>query len=433
MFEQISAMGQVLRDQRYSPEGVQKIAHTRLRDVLISAFDHTTYYREAMRAVGYDPRYDFRGPEDLTHLPILTKKILKETPTRALIRESDWDHLDSYFCDVTSGTTGLPLVIYRDRYSRGLQIAKWLRVLFNNGYRPTQRVLSFATQGQLPVQRSAIQKLGLFRREAIGYELDPDSALDAIQAYRPHVLYGGPSAFDFLFDAMEQRQERLTGVRLIIMTGEMIRERTRARCGLLAGVDVTESYGTVEMGVMAYQTPKREGLQLNEDLTHFEFVDDNGAPAKPGDVCRIIVTDLSAKLMPFIRYEQGDRVVFSESINESGERQRYIQRIIGRDNDYAILGDGTRRHFVPYYEALDVFTELKRFRIVQLEPDLFDILMVADKDYFDGIKSELFARLQRLCGDRPQYRLRLVDEIPSDPSGKIRMLISNVRQGNPGE
>ena len=177
---------------------------------------------------------------------------------------------------------------------------------------------------------------------------------------------------------------------------------------------------------MAYQTPNRDGVQLNEDLTYFEFLDDNGAPAAPGQEARIIVTDLSAKLMPFIRYEQGDRGVYTESKIATGDRQRRIQHIIGRDDDYAILGDGTRRSFIPFYEALDVFPDLKRFRIVQVEPDLFDILIVADKDYFDGIKTQAMARLQRLCGSRPEYRLHLVEEIPRDPSGKIRMLISNV-------
>ena len=29
---------------------------------------------------------------------------------------------------------------------------------------------------------------------------------------------------------------------------------------------------------------------------------------------------------------------------------------------------------VPFYEALDVFSEVKRFRIIQVEPDLFDIV-----------------------------------------------------------
>jgi phenylacetate-coenzyme A ligase PaaK-like adenylate-forming protein len=382
-----------------------------------------------MRAAGYDPRHDFNGPEDLAHLPILTKRILKETETRAFVRESDFEHLDDFFCDTTSGTTGLPLIIYRDRYARALQVAKWLRVLFNNGYRPTQRVLSFTSQAQLSAGRSLIQRLGLFRRQAIAYETDPERALQAIQAYRPHVLYGSRSGFDFLFDVMEQRDERLNGVRLVLMTGERIHEQIRKRCRLLTGVDVTESYGTIEMGVMAYQTPNREGLQLNEDLTFFEFLDDDGAPAAPGQEARIIVTDLSGTLMPFIRYEQGDRVVFTECNSETGDRRRSIQRIIGRDDDYAILGDGSRRSFIPFYEALDVFPDLKRFRIVQLEPDLFDILIVADKDYFDGIKAQVLARLQHLCGARPEYRLRLVEQIPRDPSGKIRMLISNVGRG----
>jgi phenylacetate-coenzyme A ligase PaaK-like adenylate-forming protein len=429
MFEQILAMGQVLRDQRYQSDELRKLVRERLRAVLISAFEHTAYYRDAMQAAGYDPRLDFSGPEDLAHLPILTKKILKETDVRAFVRESDFEHLDDHFCDLTSGTTGLPLTIYRDRYARALQVAKWLRVLLNNGYRPTQRVLSFAPQTQLSAGRSLIQRAGLLRRQVIGYDLDPERAFEAIRAYRPHILYGLPTGFEFLFDAMEQQRERLEGVKLVVMTGERIHERIRQRCRFFTGVDVTESYGTVEMGVMAYETPNRNGLQLNEDLTYFEFLDDNGDPAAPGQEARIIVTDLSAKLMPFIRYEQGDRVVFSESSMDTGDRRR-IQDIIGRDNDYVIMGDGTRRSFIPFYEALDVFTELKRFRIVQVEPDLFDILIVANKEYFDEIKAQVPPRLQRLCGPRPEYRLRLVDEIPRDPSGKIRMLVSNVGRDN---
>jgi len=431
MFEQTMAMHQVLRDQKYKSHDLRKLVRERLRAVLISAFEHTAYYREAMRAAGYDPRYDFNGPEDLAHLPILTKQILKETGIKAFVRDSDFEHLDDFFCDTTSGTTGLPLVIYRDRYERALRVAKWLRVLFNNGYRPTQRVLSFTSQAQLAAGRSLIQRFGLFRRQTIAYEMDPERAFEAIQSYRPHVLYGSRSGFDFLFDAMEQRREQLKGVRLVIMTGERIHEQIRERCSLLTGVDVTESYGTVEMGVMAYQTRNREGLQLNEDLTYFEFLDDNGAPAAPGEVARIIVTDLSAKLMPFIRYEQGDRAIFTEGKMETGGR-RCIQRIIGRDDDYAILGDGTRRSFIPFYEALDVFPNVKRFRVVQVEPDLFDILIMADKDYFDGIKTQAMARLQRLCGTRPEYRFRLVEEIPKDPSGKMRMLVSNVKQRGSG-
>lgn len=253
MFEQLLAMRQILRDQKYQSDELNELARERLHAVLISAFEHTAYYGKLMREAGYNPRHDFNGPEDLVNLPILTKQILKERGIKAFVRKAD-----------------------------------------------------------------------------------------------------------------------------------------------------------------------------------IEFLDDNGTPAAPGQKARIIVTDLSAKLMPFIRYEQGDRAVFAESRFDTGDRRRHIQRIIGRDNDYAILADGTRRFFIPFYEALDVFTELKRFRIVQVEPDLFDILIVADKDYFDGIKTQAVERLKHLAGSAPEYRLHLVEEIPRDPSAKIRMLISNVRQDSHG-
>jgi phenylacetate-coenzyme A ligase PaaK-like adenylate-forming protein len=430
MFEQLLAMRQVLRDQRCSSDEIRKLQLQRLRFVLISAYENTEYYRQAMRAAGYDPRRDFNGPEDLAHLPILSKEILKERGTRDFVRKQSFEQLDEFFCDVTSGTTGLPLTIYRDRYSRALQVAKWLRVLFDNGYRPTQRAFSFTAQTQLEAGRSLIQRFGLFRRQVIAYEADPEQAYEAIRAYRPHLLYGTRTAFDFIFDVMEQRGEKLRGVELVIMTGERIHAQIRERCRSLTGVDVTESYGTIEMGIMAYETPNRNGLQLNEDLTYFEFVDENGAPAAPGQEARIIVTDLSGTLMPLIRYEQGDRVVFTEGITESDERRRRIQRIIGRDDDYATLSDGSRRSFLPFYEALEVFSDVKRFRVVQVEPDLFDILIVADKVYFDGIEPQAVARLRELCGTLAEYRLRLVDEIPKDPSGKLRMMVSNVGRGS---
>lgn len=87
--------------------------------------------------------------------------------------------------------------------------------------------------------------------------------------------------------------------------------------------------------------------------------------------------------------------------------------------------------FIPYYFALEGFAGLQRFRIVQVEPVRFDILLVADKDYFDGIKTQVMGRLQCLCRTRTEYRLRRVVEIPRDPGGKLCILVSNVgRSGN---
>lgn len=58
----------------------------------------------------------------------------------------------------------------------------------------------------------------------------------------------------------------------------------------------------------------------------------------------------------------------TESNIEFGETRRRIQRIVGGEDDYAILGDGNRHTVIPFYEALDVFPNVKRFQVLQVGP-----------------------------------------------------------------
>jgi len=61
---------------------------------------------------------------------------------------------------------------------------------------------------------------------------------------------------------------------------------------------------------MAYETQQHDGLHLCEDLTYFEFLDKDGNPVRPGQMGRIVINDLTGRLMLFIRYDQGDFVTF---------------------------------------------------------------------------------------------------------------------------
>ena len=126
---------------RLSRKSKKKIQHNKLKEILISAYKNVPYYTEIMTKVGYNPIEDYKGVQDLKLLPVLTKNILKERPVTDFIHK---DYVNSYhqsfFIDRTSGSTGIPLIIYRSRYERYLQIAKWLRVLFYNGYSPFDKV-----------------------------------------------------------------------------------------------------------------------------------------------------------------------------------------------------------------------------------------------------------------------------------------------------
>ena len=147
MLNNVRAFRQVMRDASLSRSELDNTVYKRLQVVLASAYRYVPYYRKVMQSIDYDPNRDYQGPQDLARLPITTKKDLKQRGTAAFVREGS--DLSRCFTDVTSGSTGIPLRIYRGPYERAIQIAKWLRVLFLNGYSAHQRVMALVAPDEM--------------------------------------------------------------------------------------------------------------------------------------------------------------------------------------------------------------------------------------------------------------------------------------------
>jgi phenylacetate-CoA ligase len=401
---------------------LQKLVHRRLESVLSSAYLNVPYYRDIMKTAGYNPLKDYTGPGDLIHLPITAKQEINRRNVSDFIRSGT--DLSACFKDSTSGSTGIPLVIHRDANERAVQIAKWLRVLFLNGYSVWDKVLSITGPTRLTEGQSFLQHFGLLRRLPIDYRLLPEQMADALLEYKPDVIYGGRSFLELICLELERRGVQPKPAKLIVATNEIIRDGSRELIQRNFSLDLTESYGSVEMGVLAHETPLRNGLRLCEDLTFFEFLDDQDKPVPPGTVGRVIVTDLMGKIMPFIRYDQQDRAVFHEKADPEGYSRRMLTRIVGRDDDYVLLPDGRRCTFDSIYEVIDEYHGIRQFRVIQRSRDLFHILIAADISYLSGIRGELARRLEQAFVPGVRYEVVSVDRIDADPNGKTRIFIS---------
>jgi len=418
------AMQKVMADYRLSRKELQPIIKKRLHKVLITAFRFVPYYRDAFRAVGYNPEVDYHGPEDLKLLPILTKETIKKYGEEAFVREGA--DLSKYFMDATSGSTGIPLRVWRDPWARALQIAKWLRVMRVNGYRLTDRVMSLTSPARLNEGKTILRHLGLLRRHAVDYLLPPEVMLEELLAYKPDVLYGNRSHLDLLCHEAQKRNIRYEDLKLILTGAEIVRESSRRLYRNTFNCDIVEYYGSIEMGIMAFETPTQKALELCEDLTFYEVLDDHGAPTKPGELGRLIVTDLSNTLMPFIRYDHLDKVVLSPERTADRRERQLIEYIEGRDDDFAIMPDGKTIPFHVFYEIMDKYTGIIQFRIVQKTIKYYQILILANKDYIQSVKSDISADYSKIFPEDVKFEIIPVDRIEPDPNGKLRMLISEV-------
>lgn len=424
MITSLSALYQVMHDARLPRSELDKLIHQRLRAVLVAAYQRVPYYREMLRSVGYDPVKDYRGPQDLAKLPITTKQDLKRHDITAFVQEGT--DLSRYFSDSTSGSTGIPLTVYRSPYERAVQIARWLRVLLLNGYAVQQKVMSLTSPARLAEGRSVVQRLGLLRRLAVDYLRPPEALVDIFLDYQPDVLYGNRSHLDLMALELERRGKKPPGLKLLIGTAETIHAHSRRLCREHFGIEMTETYGSVEMGTLAYETPARDGLHLCEDRTYFEFLDEAGMPVPPGVPGRVIVTDLTGTLMPFIRYDQGDRAVVWPEIGTNIQGRRRLARVLGRADDFVVLPDDSLRSWHDFYEIMDKFTGIKQFRVVQSSRLAFQISIVADSDYLHTIHSTLLHAFHQHFPPTMDFEIIPVTHIPPDPNGKIKMFVSEV-------
>jgi phenylacetate-CoA ligase len=429
MLNNIKAMWQVMYDIKLPADKKEELVKKRLKKVLISAYKYVPYYRNMMKNISYKPICDYKGPEDLKMFPITKRQDLKKNNHLMFLKNRVYNK--NLYSLSTSGSTGIPLKIFQSYYELAFRRAKWLRVLFINKYSIKNKVLSLTASIRLCEGKTVLQKFGLLRRLTVDFLLPPDKLAEIFLKYKPNVLYGHRSPIDLLALELIKRKIKPKGLKLVLVGGEIINEYNRSLYNQAFGIDPIEFYGSEEMGLMAHETPARDGLHLSDDLTYFEFLDKNSNPVLPGEPGRIVVTDLLSTTMPFIRYDQGDLVTLKVIKGSDGKPLKRISEIIGRDDDYIIFPDGSVK--TAYYFSYGIarqFDGIRQFKVIQKTKNYFQIKIAANPEYFAKIKDQfidfLYTRFPKSC----YFDLLRVDFIEPDPSGKIRMFVSELGDNN---
>ena len=142
-----------------------------------------------------------------------------------------------------------------------------------------------------------------------------------------------PSFLEHLLKTLGDRPHSL---RKAVIMGELSDAGAKQRISDTYGVTVREFYGVGDVGAVAYECERGEGMHLRSDLL-IEFVNpETGEASSPtkGSPCEIVVTDFARQAMPIVRLRSGDLV--DEIIYDDcgcGNSAPRISRIVGRAND----------------------------------------------------------------------------------------------------
>ena len=131
-----------------------------------------------------------------------------------------------------------------------------------------------------------------------------EAQFELIEAYSPVGYCGTPDFLKILLDAAASGGRNVSSIRRAAVSGaafpKSLQEEIKSR-----GIDAYQSFGTADLGLIAYETPAREGMVVNEDLIVEIVRPGTGDPVAEGEVGEIVVTSLDPD-HPWIRLAIGD-------------------------------------------------------------------------------------------------------------------------------
>jgi phenylacetate-CoA ligase len=238
----------------------------------------------------------------------------------------------------------------------------------------------------------------------------------AIAHLKPDGYVGTPDFLKILLDAGAAAGRDMSSLRRGLVSGAAfppsLRQELSGR-----GVEVLQCYAVAETGVIAYETPVREGLVVNEHLLVEIVRPGTGDPVPDGEVGEIVVTTFSPDY-PMIRLATGDLSAVMPGGSPCGRTNMRIKGWMGRaDQTTKVKGMFVRPEQVA--EAAKRHPELGRVRLVvsrEAEQDVM-VLRAECASAPAGLAEAVAASLQSVTKLKGVVELVPPRSLPND--GKV--------------
>jgi phenylacetate-CoA ligase len=240
--------------------------------------------------------------------------------------------------------------------------------------------------------------------------------LQALAELKAVAYVGTPSFLRILLEKADELGVALPALAKASLGGEALpaplREWFAAR-----GIHAFQSYGTADLGLIAYETEAREGLVLDEGVIVEIVRPGTGDPVAEGEIGEVVVTTLNPDY-PLIRFGTGDLSAVLPGRCPSGRSNTRIKGWLGRADQTAKV----RGMFVHPGQVAEIarrHTEVRKARLVvsgAMADDRMTLRAEVD-GASDGLASRLAQTIRDVTKLRGEVELCAPGSLPDD--GKV--------------
>lgn len=412
----------------------KKLEGNALTDLML-ALEETSSSPAVMAAVSREEKAEALAcviANALSRLPFTTPQELAETPESFLA--TGHGEVSGVISLPTSGTTGQGKRIFCseedlretvDFFRHGMQFLVRpergdVAVLLMSGGRPgsvgslfTRAMRDLGVPCYVPGLMPPSQKA-------------EDDMMEYLLEVAPTCLVGVPGQL-LLLSRHRFAAELGRTVRSILLSGDSVMPETRKAIARGFRAEVFVHYGLTETGLGgAVECREHAGCHMREaDLIH-EIVDEEGRPVQKGEWGEVVITTLTRKAMPLLRYKTGDEGRIVPGMCACASVFERIQ-VLGRMSQRLCLPDGSILRITDLDRVLYALPCVRGYT-----PELQGtggsqrlklLLRVAE-----GVGDEALFEAERAVASLPGTRLCLAGEEPSD-AGLLPVMLVLERPG----
>jgi putative adenylate-forming enzyme len=429
--------------ERWSRERLLAYQARQLDRARAFAYARSPFYREHHRGLERAP---------LAALPPLSKKTLMgrfdDVVTDRSLRRADVEAYlatlrdnarlgGRYWVSSTSGSSGLKCLVPSTDAEWASVIAgyaranEWAGVRAGLTRRTTMAVVSSASAWHQSSRVAATVQSPFVRNVRFDAAAPLGEVAAGLDALQPEVLVAYASMLRVL--AEEQLRGRLhIRPRAVNCSSEVLTGEARALATRAWGVAPFNVYAATETGGIGAECRLHTGLHVFEDLVVIEPVDEHDRPVPDGVAGdKLLVSVLSARTLPLLRYELTDRVRLATRTCPCGLPFRLIEAVEGRTDDLLQLpgrdGGTITVHPIAVHRALDDVAA--GGWQVREEQDRLRVLIARPGAGFSGerVAASLAAALEAAGAAPVGVSVEVVDDIPAGAAGKRPLVVARRR------
>ncbi len=412
---------QIERSQWQAPQAFAQMQAMQLASRLRHAAQASSYFAPMLagRQITWQNAH-----EVLMSLPLLTRTHM-QTEKAGIHCKAPEDH-GAVKTLRTSGSTGQPVEVQCTAACFDLRAALTIRSM---GWRGLDLRKTFAAiranvktgTADNPAQYSgwgSHMSMIFHTGRAIGLPIQTPVAdqLDFLHRFKPAYLLTYPSNLRALLDLSP---EKPPSIECLITIGETMHRDIVEDVKRLWNVPLYDEYSSEELGPIATQCSHGSYHVCGETLI-VEVIDDEGRPCEPGEIGRVVVTDIANFASAIVRYEIRDYAEVGEPC-ACNRVLPTLKRIVGRERNMMVLPGGAR--FWPQFgmRSDEALALVRQYQIVQTTPEHLDLKIVAARPLTEEDRRWLVSTIRKNTGHAFEISIEQVEgELPKGANGKLQ-------------